>query len=377
VLPSEVDFMGICFGGQVLSWIDVCAGLAAKSVAGGPCVTASVDSVHFLSPCHSGSVCIVAAMVNRTFASSMEVGVRVEEEDIRTGERHHCCSAYLTFVSVWAKQDGTRPARPLPRIDPTTNNHREIYDAADRRRCERLEVRQKMKSDPSLTVPRLKPVTHREGSASLAPAVKARSRHRSVFKEMVAPSATLAHMTQLIMPQHANSLAITFGGQVMRWMEQCAYIAASRVGRGSYLLTGGMDSLAFAHPTRVGDSMYITAQVTGIYGSSMEVMISVYGETSHVGKIFHCGDAFATIVSVDDQGLPVEVPFELQAESEEEKMRCAGAHDRRKARLEVRQDVADRQQSRRSLDGSWQNKSPRDLSRLRSAIQARMDLGNA
>jgi len=47
----------------------------------------------------------------------------------------------------------------------------------------------------------------------------------------------------------------------MRWMEQCAYIAASRVGRGSYLLTGGMDSLAFAHPTRVGDSMYITAQV--------------------------------------------------------------------------------------------------------------------
>lgn len=58
---------------QVLSWIDICAGLAAKSVAGGPCVTASVDTVHFLSPCHLGSVCIVAAMVNRTFASSMEV----------------------------------------------------------------------------------------------------------------------------------------------------------------------------------------------------------------------------------------------------------------------------------------------------------------
>ena len=57
----------------MLSWIDICAGLAAKSVAGGPCVTASVDSVHFLSPCHLGSVCIVAAMVNRTFQSSMEV----------------------------------------------------------------------------------------------------------------------------------------------------------------------------------------------------------------------------------------------------------------------------------------------------------------
>lgn len=47
----------------------------------------------------------------------------------------------------------------------------------------------------------------------------------------------------------------------MWWMEQCAYIAASRVGRGTHLLTGGMDSLAFSQPTRVGDIMYITAQV--------------------------------------------------------------------------------------------------------------------
>lgn len=47
VAPSEVDSLGICFGGQVLSWIDVCAGLAAKTLAHGPCVTVSVDAVHF------------------------------------------------------------------------------------------------------------------------------------------------------------------------------------------------------------------------------------------------------------------------------------------------------------------------------------------
>lgn len=57
---------------QVLSWIDICAGLAAKTVARGPVVTASVDSVHFLRPCHQGSVAIIAAMVNRVFRSSME-----------------------------------------------------------------------------------------------------------------------------------------------------------------------------------------------------------------------------------------------------------------------------------------------------------------
>lgn len=91
VSPAESAGMNICSGGTVLSWIDICAGLAAKTLARGPVVTASVDAVHFLRPCHVGSVVIIAAMVNRTFKSSMEVGVRVEEECIRTGARHHCC----------------------------------------------------------------------------------------------------------------------------------------------------------------------------------------------------------------------------------------------------------------------------------------------
>lgn len=47
----------------------------------------------------------------------------------------------------------------------------------------------------------------------------------------------------------------------MRWMEQCAFIAASRVGRGCSLLTAGMDSIAFTCPTRVGDTVYIEGQV--------------------------------------------------------------------------------------------------------------------
>ncbi len=56
--------------------------------------------------------------------------------------------------------------------------------------------------------------------------------------------------------------------QVMRWMEQCAYIAASRVGRGGHLLTGSMDSIVFTQPTRVGDVMYITAQVPSLLSLS-------------------------------------------------------------------------------------------------------------
>ncbi len=70
-------------------------------------------------------------------------------------------------------------------------------------------------------------------------------------------------------------------------------------------------------------------QVTAIFGSSMEVMISVCGETPHIAEVFHCGDAYVTVVSVDKDGSPVEVPFELQPVTEAEKRQCAGATKRR------------------------------------------------
>lgn len=152
---------------------------------------------------------------------------------------------------------------------------------------------------------------------------------------------------------------------MMRWMEQCAFIAASRVARGGFLLTAAMDSISFLNPTRVGDTVYVEGQVRGctrecgrlcgalagweglrldvqegfqnlpsphcvqaacaqaarlwagpaprphagllpaspfqqvtaIFGSSVEVMISLWGETPDVGVMFHCGDAYATVVS--------------------------------------------------------------------------------
>eukprot|EP00798_Chlamydomonas_sp_ICE-L_P024461 gene24461-10061_t len=236
VMPSEVDSLGICFGGQVLSWIDVCAGLSAKSLARGPCVTASVDAVHFLKPCRQGMVVIIAAMVNRTFSSSMELGVRVEAEDMRTGIRHHCCSAYLTFVSVAAKSKDTNgtqgPATPLPRVLPSGREHdrifedadsrpqrcpyprvlpngREhdrIFEDADSRRIARLERRAKLRGDPELAK-RLE--LCRDGGPTLPCPMKI-DPQGGESRTQVAPELTTAYMTQSIMPQDANTLNITF-----------------------------------------------------------------------------------------------------------------------------------------------------------------------
>ena len=67
---------------------------------------------------------------SRTYPGfTFQVGVRVEEEDMLTGARHHCCSAYLTFVSVMARPAPGRAAKPLPKITPASPHQREIFRA--------------------------------------------------------------------------------------------------------------------------------------------------------------------------------------------------------------------------------------------------------
>ncbi|GBF96246.1 acyl-coenzyme A thioesterase [Raphidocelis subcapitata] len=391
VAPTECDGLGICTGGQVLSWIDVCAGLSAKTLARGPCVTISVDAVHFIRPCRLGQVVIVAAMVNRTFSSSMEVGVRVEAEDMRTGARCHCCSAYLTFVSLRSRAGGGE-ARPLPRIVPVGAEQRAIYEAAEARRQGRLDRRRSLGADPrkaqEVERARLRPVTHREGCPTLPPPLMlpqapgsrpnsgggggggggggfggaggglrwanggaaAAAAGAADSKPRVSPAATTAYMTQSIMPQHANTLGITFGGQVMSWMEQCAYISASRL-RGAHHLTAGMDSVLLARTTRVGDVLYVTAQVTAIFNSSLEVAVTVFGETPSEGGVFHCADACVTVVVVDAAGGPSSIPFALDPQTPNQLLRYKAALKRRRERLEMRRQLLREAAAKTLLDG--------------------------
>jgi len=112
-LPRDCDGLGRCFGGIVLSWIDLAAAYSAVRVAGGPVVTASVDAVYFLRPLTVNTIAVLEATVNCTFSSSMEVGVRVFEENPSSGERVETCSAFLTFVSLNSLK---RAGNPHPQV---------------------------------------------------------------------------------------------------------------------------------------------------------------------------------------------------------------------------------------------------------------------
>jgi uncharacterized protein (TIGR00369 family) len=109
---TDANLAGLIHGGVIMKLVDTAAGLAAMKHAGGPCATASMDEMSFLAPVRVGDTVTVKASVNDVGTTSLEVGVRVESEDLRTGTLTHTSSAYLVFVALDAKGK-PRSVRPI------------------------------------------------------------------------------------------------------------------------------------------------------------------------------------------------------------------------------------------------------------------------
>lgn len=137
VMPMHTNGVaGVMFGGVMMQWIDVCAGVAAMRHSGGAVLTASIDRLDFLSPVQVGEIVVLQAMVNYAARTSMEVGCRVETEDMRTQTRRNVTKAYLTFVAV---DEHGRP-RGIPPLTLETEDDHRRHTEAERRRHERLRA---------------------------------------------------------------------------------------------------------------------------------------------------------------------------------------------------------------------------------------------
>jgi len=99
MLPSHSNFSGKIHGGFILNLMDQVAFACASKHSGNYCVTASVDRVDFLNAIEVGEMVNLKASVNFTGKTSMVIGLRVESENIRTGEMKHCNSSYFTMVA--------------------------------------------------------------------------------------------------------------------------------------------------------------------------------------------------------------------------------------------------------------------------------------
>lgn len=142
IFPNDLNSNETVFGGLVMAHMDRYAAVVADRHAGGVCVTASVDAVHFMAPARKGDVLVFAVSVNRAWNTSMEIGVRVEAERIGATERRHILSAYLTFVAV----DGSGAPRPVAPLTVETAVQQRRYEEAQFRRTARLKHAEDLKA---------------------------------------------------------------------------------------------------------------------------------------------------------------------------------------------------------------------------------------
>jgi acyl-CoA hydrolase len=134
VFPNDLNPHGTLFGGKLMQVVDNLAAIVAKRHSGRVCVTLGIDSVRFLNPARHGDILVCKAAINKTWHTSMEIGVKVIAEDFRTLEQKEILSAYFTFVAV---DDDLKPIEIIP-VVPETSEQIKRFKEAEKRRQFRL-----------------------------------------------------------------------------------------------------------------------------------------------------------------------------------------------------------------------------------------------
>ncbi|MFC1574791.1 acyl-CoA thioesterase [Gemmatimonadota bacterium] len=140
MMPHHANNHGHLFGGVVLSMVDRAAGVSAMRYSRCPCVTVSIDRVDFREPIFAGQFVTCNARVNYVGRTSMEIGVRVEAENLFTGEKRHTNTCFLTFVAI----DGDHRPTPVPPLKLETEEDRKRFREGQRRREVRMALEEEL-----------------------------------------------------------------------------------------------------------------------------------------------------------------------------------------------------------------------------------------
>lgn len=138
MMPTDENARGHVFGGAILALMDKTAAVCAMRHARATCVTVSVDRVDFREPIFVGELVLVMASVNWVGRTSMEVGVRIEAENMFTGARRHTNSCYVTFVAIDREGNPTE----VPLLIAETVPERQRFERARQRHALRTAERQ-------------------------------------------------------------------------------------------------------------------------------------------------------------------------------------------------------------------------------------------
>ncbi|MFQ5601919.1 MAG: acyl-CoA thioesterase [bacterium] len=145
-------------------------------------------------------------------------------------------------------------------------------------------------------------------------------------------SATAVEMTEMVLPNDANTLGNILGGKVMHLIDIACAVAAHRHCRRP-VVTVSMDSLDFRHPIKVGELIIIKASVNRVFKTSMECGAKVFSEDLNTGERKHTSTAYLTFVALDENKRPTRVE-PIIPETEDEKRRWRAAAIRREFRMQ-------------------------------------------
>jgi len=137
MLPVDANPMGNVHGGTILKLVDTAAAVAALRHARTNIVSASIDRMDFYRPVYVGDLLILNACVNYVGRTSIEVGVRIEAENLKTGRVTHTGSCYVTYVALDEKGKPT----PVPQSIPRTPDEKRRWREGKERREQRLKER--------------------------------------------------------------------------------------------------------------------------------------------------------------------------------------------------------------------------------------------
>lgn len=151
VLPNETNSLRNLFGGELLSRMDRCASISATRHCKRRVVTASVNHVSFNHPIPEGGIVILESKVTKAFSTSMEVYVDVWLDDPIAGKKTHTNEGIYTFVAV---DEFNKPV-PIPKVEPETEQEKQRYDAAQRRKELSLILAGRMKPEESIELKKL------------------------------------------------------------------------------------------------------------------------------------------------------------------------------------------------------------------------------
>ncbi|CEP11123.1 hypothetical protein [Parasitella parasitica] len=339
ISPAQCNMMGFAYAGTILSWIDIAAGISAKKHAVSPSVTRSVDDVAFLHPVKVGDI----VRIDKPSIAIIHIYIRMTALSPRPEAKTHLGRIFSDFQTIVVpeliplspmeiKRFEMAETRRQARFSQKTPNHSRIRDLMrewSQGLREKADADAPIKRHPGYfpsseqTSPVFEEVSALEEQDMLLQTRK-RGRRFSQDPKMLQQvrerpmDYTFAEVVELVMPQHANTLKITFGGQIMAWMETCAIASATSSG--------------------VGDVVTIRSMVSRSFNSSMEVYVSVEAENLLTGETKFTNDGFFTVTAVDSENTPVIIPKVIpQTESGLELYE--GGFERRQKRLNQRLEL--------------------------------------